>query len=172
MPNPFLGQIIMFGGSFAIQGFALCNGQLLLISQNNSLFNLIGTAYGGDGQTTFGLPDLRGRVPVHQGPGPGLTVRTLGDRIGSENVQIQPNQMPAHNHGFNAEGELALNLPPEDALIAETTNTAIYGAGTPPDVFDTTAIGDSGGGNPHANVMPFQCVSFLIALSGTVPPQT
>ncbi len=170
MPTtPFLGQIIMFGGLAPISGWARCDGQLLLISQNNALFNLIGTTYGGDGELTFGLPDLRGRVPAHQGTGPGLVGRMIGDEIGSESVPLQPSEMPAHNHGFNAEASTTLNLGPDNALIAEPPNSFIYGAGAPPDVLDTTAVGDSGGGNPHPNVMPYQCVSFLISLTGAIP---
>jgi microcystin-dependent protein len=172
MPNPFLGQIIMFAGNFPIQGFAECDGQLLLIGQNNALFNLLGTIYGGDGRTTFGLPDLRGRLPIHQGTGPGLSVRNLGQRIGSEDANVQANQMPIHDHVFNADALPALNLAIDNALVAEASNTNIYGQGTPPDTLDASAIDDSGGGSSHDNVMPYLCVNFLIALSGTFPPQT
>ena len=98
MSEPFLGEIKMFGGNFAPRGYALCNGQLLAIQQNTALFALLGTTYGGNGQTTFALPDLRGRVPMSSGQGPGLTSRTLGEMSGSENVTLLSNQMPAHNH--------------------------------------------------------------------------
>ena len=172
MSEQFLGQIIMFGGPYAIAGWAFCNGQLLSVNQYDALFFLLGTTYGGDGRTTFALPDMRGRVPIHQGQGPGLSNYTLGDKPGSENVSLQANEMPPHRHRFNAEGRLGLNLGPDQALIAEEANTNIYGSGTPPDTLDGSAIGPSGAGNPHPNVMPFQCVSFLIALTGIFPPQT
>ena len=94
MSEPYVGQMIMFGGNFAIQGWALCNGQLLAINQNDALFSLLGTIYGGDGRTTFGLPDMRGRVPLHDGQAPGLTDRRIGQKIGSESVSVQPNEMP------------------------------------------------------------------------------
>jgi microcystin-dependent protein len=169
MPHPYIGQIIMFGGSYAIQGWAKCDGQLVLISQNNTLFNLIGTTYGGDGRTTFGLPDLRGRVPIHQGTGPGLQPRALGAPIGDESATVAGSEMPPHSHVFNADALAALNVSPDNAQIAEAANTAIYGAGAPPDTLDASAVGDSSGGAPHQNVMPFQCITFLIALSGEIP---
>ena len=170
MPTtPFLGQIIMFGGNFAIQNWVKCDGQLLAVSQNPALFGLIGTIYGGDGRTTFALPDLRGRVPVHQGDGPGLQSRAIGAEIGTEFVPLGPSQMPPHNHGFNADTLGALNKTPDNGLMATPGNDFLYGAGAPPDVFDTSAIGDSGSGNSHANVMPFQCVTFLICLLGAEP---
>jgi len=172
MSEPFVGQIIMFGGNFAIRGWALCDGQLLAISQNDALFSLLGTTYGGDGRTTFGLPDLRGRVPIHQGQGPGLSPRTLGQKIGAEQVSLTANEMPSHNHVFNADAEPALNLGPGGALLAEPSNTDIYGAGTPPATLDGSAIANAGGGTPHPNVMPFQCVSFLIALFGIYPSRS
>ena len=102
MAEPFVGEIRMFAGNFAPRGFAFCDGQLLAISQNDALFALLGTTYGGDGRTTFALPDLRGRVPVHAGSGPGLTRRTLGQRAGSEQETLTLSQIPAHNHNMRA----------------------------------------------------------------------
>lgn len=173
MAEPFVGQIILFGGSFAIRGWAFCNGQLLSVSQNDALFSLLGTAYGGDGRTTFGLPDLRGRIPIHQGRGPGLSPRNLGSKVGVEDVTLQPNELAPHNHVLNAWNSGAVNPGPDDQLTADpNANNPIYGEGTPPDTLDASAIGDSGGGGQHPNVMPFQCVSFLIALRGIYPPRT
>ncbi len=169
MSEPFVGEVIMFGGAFSIRGWATCDGQLLATSQNQALFSLLGTTYGGDGRTTFGLPDLRGRVPLHQGQGPGLTARQMGQRFGSEEAQIQANQMPSHTHTFNAENLGSLNLGPENGLLAEPINTNIYGTGTPPDTLDASAVGDSGSGAEHPNVMPFQCLPFLISLTGIFP---
>ncbi len=171
MSDPYLGQMIMFGGNYVIRGWALCNGALLRVDQHDALFSLLGTTYGGDGRTTFGLPDMRGRVPLHQGSGPGLTPRQIGQRFGQEHVHLEANEMPSHTHTFNAEKLGALNLGPADALIAEPSNTNIYGTGTPPDTLDASAIGDSGGGGSHPNVMPFQCITFLIALTGIYPPR-
>ncbi len=169
MSDPFLGEVIMFGGNFAIQGWAFCDGQLLSVSQNNALFSLLGTTYGGDGRTTFGLPDLRGRVPLHQGTGPGLSPRSMGSKFGSEQASVSGTQMPSHTHAFNAVSEPALNLGPGSALLAEPSNTNIYGAGTPPDTLDGSAIANSQGGSSHPNVMPFQCVTFQISLFGIYP---
>ena len=167
--DSFLGQIIMFGGNFAIRGWALCDGQLLSVAQNNALFSLLGTTYGGDGRTTFALPDLRGRVPLHQGQGPGMTARSTGQKFGSEDATVSGNEMPSHTHLFNAENLGALNFGPDLALLAAPSQTLIYGTGTPPDTLDASAIGDSSGGASHPNVMPFRCVNFLIALTGIFP---
>jgi microcystin-dependent protein len=169
MSEPFVGEIIMFGGNFGIRGWALCDGQLLAVAQNSALFSLLGTAYGGDGRTTFGLPDLRGRVPLHQGTGPGLSPRAIGAKIGAEQVGLSANEMPAHNHGFIAKREPTLNLGPDGGLVGEPSNDNIFGPGAPPDTLDASAVGDSGSGNQHPNLMPTQCVSFQIALVGVYP---
>lgn len=173
MSEPFIGQIIMFGGGFAIRGWALCDGQLLSTNQNDALFSLLGTTYGGDGRTTFGLPDLRGRVPIHQGTGPGLSPRALGSKLGSETATIQPTELPSHSHALNALDTPALNTGPAGNLTADpSANNPIYSDTAPSETLNPTAIGDSGSGGPHPNVMPFQCVSFQIALVGIYPPRT
>ncbi len=110
--DPFIGEIIMFGGNFAPRSWAFCDGQLLAISQYNALFSLFGTIYGGDGRTTFGLPDLRGRIPVHQGSGPGLTPRQIGTRSGSEQVTLTPQDLPSHTHAWKASSAGATNRTP------------------------------------------------------------
>src|SRR3954453_18765030 len=107
MSEPFIGEIKLFAGNFAPRGYALCNGQLLAISQNPALFSILGTTYGGNGQTTFGLPDLRGRVPMHAGQGPGLTPRSLGEQSGTETVTLLSTQMPAHSHSLTADNNSA-----------------------------------------------------------------
>ncbi len=110
MPDPFVGEIRMFAGTFAPRSWALLNGQLIQVSQNNALFSLLGTTYGGDGRTTFGIPDLRGRLPVHAGSGPGLTSRALGQKSGSEKVGVTANELPAHSHVLRGSSDVA-NAP-------------------------------------------------------------
>jgi microcystin-dependent protein len=169
MSEPFVGQITMFAGNFAPRGWAYCDGQLLAISQNDVLFSLLGTIYGGDGRTTFGLPDLRGRVPIHVGQGPGLTNRPIGAKSGSETVTVTTNQMPAHNHALNASTDPAGDTSPVGNVTATSTGASIYGGtGTPVDLA-TSAVANTGGSQPHSNVMPFLCVSFIIALFGIYP---
>ena len=170
--EPFIGMIVMFGGNFAPRGWALCDGQLLPIAQNAALFSILGTTYGGDGRTTFGLPDLRGRVPMHPGNGPGLSSRRLGERGGAENVQLNVNQMPSHNHGVqqNCSSEKGLSTRPEGNYPAVTAGASYA------ESFDgqmgTDVVGNNGGGQGHANVQPFQCVNYIIALQGTFPSRS
>lgn len=165
--EPFIGQIVMFGGNFAPRGWALCNGQLLDIASNSALFSILGTTYGGDGRTTFGLPNLQSRVPMHPGTGPGLSPRSLGQTGGSESHSLPP----AHSHGVNvpassAEGETG--QPAGAYLAAGEFPSLPYGPGTDTSLaaFNTSNSG-SGGGINH--VTPFQCVNFIIALVGTFP---
>lgn len=169
MSSPYLGMIIMFGGNFAIRSWAFCNGQLLSIAQNTALFSLLGTTYGGNGQTTFGLPNLQGRVPMHWGSGAGLTPRVLGESAGVENVTLITNQIPAHNHTLNAKDTAAGDTLPNNNVFSEG---ATYVAGPPNAVMNPAAIGLTGGNQPHTNVQPFQCVTFLIALQGIFPSRS
>ena len=174
MSNPFLGQICMFGGNFAPRSWALCDGQLLAISQNNALFALLGTIYGGDGRTTFGLPDLRGRLPRHQGTGPGLTPSQIGKKDGTETAGIVEAQMPSHTHQLEGTTEQAdPEAPggggdPTGKVLADASIT-IYSAQAPDLNFDATAVADTGGGQDHSNLMPFLCLNFIIALQGVFP---
>ena len=171
MSDPFLGEIKMFGGNFAPRGYALCDGQLLAISQNNALFALLGTIYGGDGRTTFALPDLRGRLPIDDGSGPGLTSRALGARAGVENVSITASTMPPHSHTVMGTSNPGDSNNPADKVPA-VAPVAAY-SDQPPDPanaqFASTAISNTGGGAAHANLMPSQVINFIIALTGVFP---
>ena len=175
MSEPFVGEIRMFAGNFAPRGWAFCDGQLLAVSQNDALFSLLGTIYGGDGQTTFGLPDMRGRIPVHagSGPGPGLSPRTLGAKGGAENVTLTVNQLPSHNHGsFRASGDPAASVDPVGKVLGVPTSTDLYADDLSPVNMSPNAITSKGGSQSHTNVMPFLCIHFIIALVGIYPSRT
>lgn len=176
MDSPFLGTISLFAGNFAPRGWALCNGQLLSISTNQALFSIIGTTYGGDGIRTFALPDLRGRAPIHQGQGPGLTNRNLGELGGEEHVTLQVTQIPAHVHTLNASTNTANQASPATNVLAVSTDASVGGA---PLNFTGSAgintfmspnsIGPAGGNGPHDNMQPYLAVTFIIALEGIFP---
>jgi microcystin-dependent protein len=180
MSDYFLGQIVMFGGNFAPKGYAFCNGQLLSIAQNQALFSLLGTTYGGDGRTTFALPDLRSRLPTDWGQGPGLSNYQLGQAGGSESVTIDVSTMPSHNHGFNATAvnatanTIANNLLPAQPTEALAT-PAFYAnnvSGQPPITpvaLNSNVCGRTGGNQAHTNLMPSLCITFIIALQGLFP---
>jgi microcystin-dependent protein len=169
-----LGEIRMFAGNFAPRGWALCNGALLPISQNDALFALIGTTYGGDGQTTFGLPDLRGRAPLHVGQGQGLSNYTLGQLSGSESVTLLVTQMAAHNHNLQmqcnaAQGSTNL-LNPANAFPGSAPGTNTPYAGKADAVMGSGGGGGITGGNqPHENMQPYLVVNFIIAIEGIFP---
>ena len=169
MAQPYIGEIKMFGGNFAIQGYAFCNGQLVAISQNDALFSLIGTTYGGDGQNTFGLPDLRGRIPVHQGTGPGLSTRTLGQTGGSETVTLTTPQIASHNHSFVATSSNGTTGSPQGNIVAAPSIGIPYNTSPPENQLGNQSINNTGGSQSHNNVMPFQCVTYIIALYGIYP---
>ncbi|MCR9121898.1 MAG: tail fiber protein [Phyllobacteriaceae bacterium] len=169
MSEPFVGEIRMFAGNFAPRGWAFCDGQLLAVSQNDALFSLLGTIYGGDGRTTFGLPDLRGRIPIHAGQGPGLSQRRLGAKAGAENVTLTVNQLPSHTHTYNASTTLAGANSPQDALIGESPTIDLFSESTPTAGFSASAITHTGGSRSHTNLQPFLCVNFIIALFGIYP---
>jgi microcystin-dependent protein len=166
MSEPFIAQIVMFGGNFAPRSWAFCDGQLLPIAQNTALFSLLGTTYGGDGRTTFGLPDLRGRFPMHPGNGPGLSSRRLGQSGGSENNTLTTSQLPSHTHTLKAAGNGAnTNNPDSNVLgLAEAYSDQATSLN-----MGVTAIGNTGGGQQVNNMPPFQCVNFIIALQGIFP---
>lgn len=171
--SPFIGEIRIFGGTFAPIGWEFCNGQLLSIQQNPALFALLETTYGGDGRTTFGLPNLQGAAAMHQGQGPGLTPRSVGETGGETAVSLTQQEMPVHNHsgGANAGGPVTIN--PVGAVFT----TAPGGHGHPGNAYfsghDTAmsplALLPSGGSQPHNNMQPYLGISFIIALNGRFP---
>lgn len=172
MSSPYVGEIRIFAGNFAPAGWAFCNGALLPISENDALFNLIGTTYGGDGQSTFALPDLRGRIPIHQGSGGGLSTRQMGETGGTESVTLTVQQIPAHTHTFLGSTDLAAQLSPAGAVIASPTGIDLYRpSATIDQVMASNAIAPDGGSQPHDNMQPFLCVSFIISLFGIFPSQ-
>jgi len=165
--NPFIGQMIMFGGNFAPRGWAFCHGQLLPIAQNTALFSILGTTYGGDGRTTFALPDLRGRVAIAPGRGPGLPTYNLGQRGGSETNTHTILNLPSHNHGVAVgintgaagEDEGTLGATP---IYAETGNAQYPGV----------TVSNTGGQQPVNNMAPFETLNYIIALQGTFPSRS
>jgi microcystin-dependent protein len=171
MSEPFVGEIRMFAGNFAPRGWAFCDGQLLAVSQNDALFSLLGTIYGGDGRTTFGLPDLRGRIPIHAGTGPGLSPRQLGSKGGTEKETITVNQLPSHSHTIRATGDTATTPNPSGNLLARTASLNPYTdqplVGT--NDLNAATISNVGGSQSHSNTMPFLCINFIIALFGIYP---
>ena len=171
MPSePFLAEIYMGGMNFAPRGYALCQGQILSISQNTALFALLGTTFGGNGQTTFALPDLRGRIPMGDGQGPGLTGRTLGEVGGTETITLLTNEIPAHVHTLNAVTEAGNASVPTGAYLANTgaLDKEYRNAGTPT-AMNAAAISPAGGNQPHSNVQPYIVLTFYIALEGIFP---
>lgn len=169
LAQPFIGEIKMFAGNYAPQGWAFCNGQLLPINQNQALFAILGTTYGGNGQTNFALPDLRGRVPVHFGSGPGLQPYTLGQTGGSEYITLLTSNLPPHSHPILAETAAGTTASPVNAYMANTGAVDREYAAT----FNTTmgSTGSTGGALPVPIVQPYTTVNFIIALQGVFPPQ-
>lgn len=173
MSDPYIGEIRMFGGNFAPSGWALCDGQLLPISENDALFTLIGTTYGGDGQETFALPNLQSRVPIHQGQGPGLTSRVMGEAVGVESVTLTTQQVPLHTHAVtaNAGADNGNQNSPAGNLPAKSFNVVPYITDSPTGFFNAGALSPVGGGQPHDNMQPFLCINFIISLYGIFPSQ-
>lgn len=177
----YIGEIIMFGGNFAIRNFALCDGQLMQIISNTALFSLLGTTYGGDGRTTFALPDLRGRTAIHPGSGPGLSTYRLGEKGGMESVTLTQNQMPSHTHAAEALSALlassmaADSTAPGNKSLGHTDGANIYSAAVPDRfmaegaVVTTVTNSDSGGDQSHENRMPYLGINHLIVLNGIFP---
>lgn len=169
MSEPFVGEIRMFAGNFAPRGWAFCDGQLLAVSQNDALFSLLGTIYGGDGRTSFGLPDVRGRLPLHQGHGPGLSERRLGSKAGSEHVTLTTNQLASHSHQFNANTAMATDPSPADKVVAQGDGVNFYREEAQIVSMASDMVGHSGGSRSHTNLMPTLCINFIIALFGIYP---
>jgi microcystin-dependent protein len=168
MSEPFLGEIRTFGFNFAPQGWAFCNGQTLPIAQNTALFSLLGTFYGGNGQTTFNLPDLRSRVAIHQFAGPGLSSYSLGQTGGTESVTLTSGEMPAHTHQAFANGAPGTSTRPDGAVPARTT-ADIYAGASDGTAMNAGMIGNAGANLPHGNIQPFLVLNFCIALQGIFP---
>lgn len=168
MSEPFVGEIRMFAGNFAPRGWAFCDGQLLAVSQNDALFSLLGTIYGGDGRTTFGLPDLRGRVPIHAGQGPGLSSRRLGAKAGAENVTLTVNQLPSHSHAFRGSSNLATGTSPQNSVLGRSSGS-LYARDPFVANMSSQSITHVGGSRSHTNLQPFLCINFIIALVGIYP---
>lgn len=169
MAQPYVGEIRMFGGNFAPAGWMFCDGQLLPISEYETLFNLIGTTYGGDGQSTFALPDLRGRLPIHQGNG-----FALSETGGAEEITLTSSQIPAHTHPLLANSALGNVASPAGSVLAQsrTAGLDLYLEDVPSVNMAATAIGSVGGSQPHTNMQPYLCVSFIISLFGIYPSPT
>jgi microcystin-dependent protein len=166
MSDPFLGELRLVGFNFAPKGWATCDGQILSISQNTALFSLLGTTYGGNGITNFALPDLRGRVPVHLGQGPGLSNRTQGEMSGSEAVTLVQNEMPAHTHGLTATNDLASTDLPNGMFLA---GGGSYGPPGSAATLAASTVAASGGSQPHQNMQPYTVLNWIIALVGIFP---
>ena len=167
--QPFIGEIKLFAGNFQIQGHAYCQGQLMSIAQNEALFALIGTTYGGDGQTTFGLPDLRSRIPIHEGTGQGLSLRTIGEMGGAENVTLIPGQLPAHTHAMSCNSGTGNSANPANNFWAAQPALLQYDPAGTASPLKANAISISGGSQPHENLQPYLTINYLIALEGIFP---
>lgn len=172
MAEPYVGEIRLFAGNFAPVGWAFCDGSMLSIAENEVLFNLIGTTYGGDGQTTFALPDMRGRVPLHQGTGLNLSPRVMGQSAGVEQVTLSAAQLPSHNHQLNATTNAAsAGSGVAGSLTGAATATNFYGVTPGGGALASQAMLTSGGGQPHNNLAPFLGLNFIISLFGIFPSQ-
>ncbi|WP_148615379.1 phage tail protein [Nocardioides rubriscoriae] len=171
MSDPYVGEILMVAFSRVPTGWLACDGSLYAIADYDTLFNLIGTTYGGDGQTTFAVPDLRGRAPVHRGTGPGLSTYVLGQTFGLEQVTLTAQQMPSHTHPLPATTGLASSTSPVGAVPAVLTQDAGYAATGTPVAMAAGAVSSAGGNLPHANRPPSLAVTFIISAFGVFPPQ-
>jgi microcystin-dependent protein len=168
MAQPYVGEIRMFAGNFAPAGWMFCEGQLLPISENETLFQLIGTTYGGDGESTFALPDLRGRIPIHQGNG-----FILAETGGAEEITLTVNQIPAHSHPLLASANAGNSLNAQGNLTSSSPSILLYIEGTGPDSpMAASAVSPVGGSQPHTNFQPYLCVDFIISLFGIFPSPT
>lgn len=173
MADPFVAEIRIFPFNFAPRGWAWCDGQLLPLSQNTALFSLLGTTYGGNGQSNFALPDLQGRAPMHPGQGPGLSLHDLGETGGSETVTLLESEIPAHSHAvlsFNDVGEDRIPGPTES--LARSTGGNVYGAAASLVPLAPQALTPAGGSLPHNNLQPYLTFYFCIALQGVFPPRS
>lgn len=168
MAQPYVGEIRMFAGNFAPNGWMFCSGQLLPISENETLFQLIGTTYGGDGESTFALPDLQSRVPLHQGTGPDGISYTLGEMAGTEQVTLTTQQIPNHTHPWLASSGNA-NTPEPVGGVPAVAQGDFYTTAITPSAMNVQSISPAGGSQPHENTQPFLCINYIISLFGIFP---
>ena len=167
MAQPYVGEIRMFAGNFAPAGWMFCEGQLLPISENETLFQLLGTTYGGDGESTFALPDLRGRIPIHQGNG-----FILAETGGAEEITLTVSQIASHTHALLASSAIGTQPTGQANLIAKLTNVDLYSGDDPDTNMSPNCVGSTGGSQPHTNFQPYLCVDFIISLFGIFPSPT
>ena len=174
MGQPYVGEIRMFAGNFAPNGWMFCEGQTLPISENEVLFQLIGTTYGGDGEETFNLPNLASRVPIHMGTGPDGTTYQIGEAAGTEQETLSVQQVPNHTHPFTVSTSVAVGggTNPQGNLYAQSTQATLYIDDDPNVQMAANSAGPSGGSQPHENTQPFLCINFIISLFGVFPSQT
>jgi microcystin-dependent protein len=174
MSQPYVGEIRIFAGTFAPVGWEFCAGQLLAISEYSTVFQLIGTTYGGDGQTTFGLPDLRGRVPIHTGTGVGLATRIIGQSGGQETVAVSNAQLPAHSHTLLVSEEVGKQAAPQGNLLAQlpAATSKLYHTPTSPVSTSPSSVAETGESQPHDNLQPYLCLNYIISLFGVFPTQS
>ena len=172
MASPFVAEIRIFAGNFAPTGWATCDGQLLPISQNTALFSLLGTFYGGDGKSTFALPNLQGSVPIHQGQGKGLSEYFLGQQGGSDNVTVIVSEMPLHTHTLGTTTQAGEDRTPAGETFSKAVGGFLYGPTTNQVQMAFQALPPAGGSLPHNNMMPYLTLTFIIAMQGVFPPRT
>jgi len=170
--DPFVAEIRIFAGNFAPKGWAFCNGQLLPISQNTALFSLLGTTYGGDGNSNFALPNLQDRFPMHPGAGLGLSPRDLGEQHGSATVTLAHSEIPSHSHALRAAAAGDTGTPSAAVVPAATGGQLVYGAPSDPVPMAGETLGQAGSSQPHQNRQPYLALSFIIALQGIFPPRS
>jgi microcystin-dependent protein len=174
MTLPFVAEVKIFAGNFAPRGWALCNGQILPIQQNTALFSLIGTFYGGNGTSNFGLPNLQGNVPLGQGQGPGLSPYVIGETSGTANVTLLTSEVPTHTHtmqGFAGRGGTPAKVPEANSSLTTSQGGSLYAAAGSAAPLDPTMVSQAGGSQPHNNMMPYLALTFIIALVGVFPPR-
>ena len=172
MPEPYVGEIRMFAGNFAPNGWMFCEGQTLPIAENEVLFQLIGTTYGGDGEETFNLPNLASRVPIHMGTGPDGTTYQIGEMAGTEQETLSVQQIPAHSHPFTAASSDGTQNTPAGNVVAGSPSVTLFIADSPDTTLAASSVTPTGGSQPHENCQPFLCINFIISLFGRFPSQT
>jgi microcystin-dependent protein len=172
MAQPYVGEIRMFAGNFAPNGWMFCEGQTLPISENEVLFQLIGTTYGGDGEQTFSLPNLASRVPIHMGTGPDGTTYQIGEMAGREQETLTVQQIPNHTHPFTASGDAATSNNPASNVLGQGSSIRLYLQDVPNQNMNAGSVGSAGGSQPHENTQPFLCLNFIISLFGIFPSPT